>query len=161
MENNVQQNKWEGLFESFLDTTEFSLIHYEYGKTSENDEDTVGYWSLEDRQGANLGGIEGDVFVNAEQIIDRMNVYINDYFYRDLEEEANSYGLKIPDEDDLAKKYGETVYWRGTAYWLAIREELGENHQFIKDHQYALDILDMIANHMEDINLNNVNHEEM
>ena len=40
------QNKYEKLFDSFLDLTEFSLIKYKDG------------FGLEDHQGANLGDIE-------------------------------------------------------------------------------------------------------
>ena len=61
------QNKYEKLFCSFLDLTEFSLIKYKDG------------FGLEDRQGANLGDIEGDRFETAEQIFERMSIYIDDY----------------------------------------------------------------------------------
>lgn len=155
-----QQNKWEGLFESFLATVEFSLVHYEFGKTSENDEGITGHWGLHDDQGANLGGIEGDVFDTAEQIINRMDVYIRDYFYEDLEQEVEDYELCLPDDMLLESKYGKEIHWRGTAYWLAVRAELSENNQFVKDHNYEFDILDMIANHTDDIDLYNINHEE-
>lgn len=156
-----KQNKWERLFESFLCTTEFSLIHYEFGKTSENDEDVTGHWSLDDKQGANLGEIEGDVFDTAEQIVDRMSIYINDYFYRDLEDEAVAYGLESFDMDEFAKKYGEAVYWRGADFWLGIREELGEENEFVKDHVYDFDIIEMLARHTDEIDLYNIYYEEM
>ena len=73
-------NIWEDIFESFLDLKEFTLVHYENGKISENNEDVDGHWGLIDRQGGNLGNIEGDVFNNAEEILDRMSIYINDYY---------------------------------------------------------------------------------
>lgn len=61
------QNIWGKLFDSFLDLTEFSLIKYEDG------------FGLEDHQGANLGDIEDDRFETAEQIFERMSIYIDDY----------------------------------------------------------------------------------
>lgn len=156
-----KQNKWESLFESFLATTEFSLIHYEFGKTSENDEDVDGHWSLHDEQGANLGGIEGDVFDTAEQIVERMSVYINDYFYEDLDQEADDYKLELPSLSALAAKYGDEVRWYGSEYWLTIRKELGEDHEFVKNHIYEFDVLEMVARHTNEINLYNIDHEEM
>lgn len=66
------QNKYEKLFDSFLELTEFSLIKYEDG------------FGLEDRQGANIGDIEDDRFETAEQIFERMSIYIDDYIDEDL-----------------------------------------------------------------------------
>lgn len=151
METNVQLNKWEGLFESFLDLTEFSL---EYHKDTKD-------WGLYDRQGGNLGDIQSDRFKNAGEIFDRMTVYIDDYFYRDLEEEIDAYKVKLPSDEILAKKYGNEINWGGTAYWLAVRAELGSGNKFVVDHVFEFDVLDMIANHFEEINLHNVYHEEV
>lgn len=155
------QNKWEKLFEEFLDVTEFTLVHYEYGRTDPEDEEKIGYWGLYDRQGANLGEIESDVFTSASEIIDRMSTYINDYFYRDLEEEAQCYEVQLPDDNLLIQKYGTKVYWGGAEYWLAIKQELKDkNKDFLEAHQFDFDILEMIAHHGEDIELNNISHEE-
>lgn len=59
---NKKQNKYEKLFDSFLELTEFSLIKHEDG------------FGLEDRQGANIGGIEDDRFETAEQIFERIGL---------------------------------------------------------------------------------------
>ena len=59
-----QQNKWEQLFEEFMDLTEFSLIKHKNPKLVLSYEDPdgnpieevhEGVWSIYDRQGANLG----------------------------------------------------------------------------------------------------------
>ena len=77
----TEQNRWEGLFDEFLDVIEFRLVRYPTG------------WGVVDCQGANLGDIERDRFENAKSLIDRLDVYIQDYFIADIAEDAecNSY----------------------------------------------------------------------
>ena len=60
----MDQNKYEKLFDDFLDLTEFTLVKYPDG------------FGLKDRQGGNLGDIESDRFMNASQIADGMERYI-------------------------------------------------------------------------------------
>ena len=52
-----QQNKYEKLFDEFLDLAEFRLVRHQNGYDEYADE--YGHWSLIDNQGANLGDIEG------------------------------------------------------------------------------------------------------
>ena len=50
----------------------------------------IQYYSLEDLQGANLGKIEKDRFDNTAAMLDRLDIYYNDYILDDLNE---IYGL--------------------------------------------------------------------
>lgn len=84
-----KQNKWEKLFDEFLDLTEFTLIKHQ------ND------WSLIDNQGGNLGNIEGDRFTSAMQILDRMDSYIEDYITEPLEQELFNKGIETEETDSL------------------------------------------------------------
>ena len=123
------QNKWEKLFDSFLDLTEFSLIKYEDG------------FGLEDHQGANLGDIEDDRFETAEQIFERMSVYIDDYIDEDLcNVWVDELGFSCDDIPDTLES------------WLDYKEEL-------KEYQYEIDLIDMICNHYNEINLENCTYE--
>lgn len=135
-----KQNKWEELFEQYMDLTEFTLIKYSDG------------WGICDRQGANLGDIESDRFENAADIFDRMDVYINDYFFKDLEDELEAYEVDME---------GRDVPW--SAYeWLGLRNDIefyNENKKYFDDHGWAFDILDMIVNHEDEIDLVNVYYE--
>lgn len=72
-------------------------------------EDEDEYWDdyrwqkvlkLEDTQQANLWGIEWDQFLNLSQALSRMDTYMNDYYYRDLEE---TYDIYFDWYDDLMK----------------------------------------------------------
>ena len=157
-----QQNKWEQLFEQFMDLTEFSLIknknprlvlRYKDPDGNPVEEVHEGIWSIYDCQGANLGDIESDRFDNAKQIFERMDIYINDYIYRDLEEEIDAY------EVDLE---GRELPWSAET-WLALRNDqefCKKYNKFFDDHKFEFDILDMICNHYEEIDLNNVYLEE-
>lgn len=126
---NKLQNNYEKLFDSFLDLTEFSLIKYEDG------------FGLEDRQGANLGDIEDDRFETAEQIFERMSVYIDDYIDEDLcNVWVDELGFSADDIPDMLEG------------WLDHKEEL-------KEYQYEIDLIDMICNHYDEINLENCTYE--
>ena len=84
-----QQNKWEKLFDEFLDLTEFTLIKHQ------ND------WSLIDNQGGNIGDIEGDRFTSAGQLLDRMDSYIVDYITTPLEQELFNKGIYVEETELL------------------------------------------------------------
>ena len=45
------------------------------------------FYQLEDFQGANLGGIESEKFLDAAHIADRLDTYYYDYIVSDLQEE--------------------------------------------------------------------------
>lgn len=63
------------LFKDLLDLYEFDLAL-----------DEENYWRVIDRQGGNIGGIEQDQFNTIADIVDRMEIYHNDYILRSLEE---------------------------------------------------------------------------
>lgn len=136
-----RQNKWEELFEQFMDLTEFTLIKYKDG------------WGVVDRQGANLGDIQSDRFENAADIFDRMDVYIDDYFFNDLEEELEAYNVNLE---------GHEVPWSADE-WLALRgdkEFYKKNKKYFDEHSFEFDVLDMMVNHEDEINLENIHYEE-
>lgn len=126
-----QQNKWERLFDEFLDLTEFTLVRHQ------ND------WGLIDNQGGNLGDIQSDRFKDAAQILERMDIYIHDYIIEDIEDFAEENNIDISDWDG----------W-GWDYLLSYRDK------FPQDCQYEFDLLDMICYHFEEINLENCTYEE-
>lgn len=136
-----KQNKWEELFEQFMELTEFTLTQYKDG------------WGVIDGQGANLGDIQSDRFENAADIFDRMDIYINDYFFNDLEEELEAYNVDLE---------GREVPWNADE-WLALRgdkEFYQKNKKYFDEHSFEFDVLDMIVNHEGEINLENVYYEE-
>lgn len=144
-----KQNKWEKLFEEFLECVEFTLVKY---KTTDDEYDPW-RWGVHDRQGANLGDIESDRFTCAEDILDRMDTYITDYFYADLEDELNAY------EVDLE--------WRevpdGATEWLLLKNDakfVNKNKKYFDEHSFEFNVLDMMVNHVDEINLENIYYEE-
>ena len=135
------QNKWEKLFEEFLDCVDFTLMKHTDG------------WGVHDRQYANLGDIENDRFEDAEDVLDRMDVYITDYFYADLEDELDAY------EVDLE--------WRevpcDAASWLLLAHDVdlvNKNKKYFDNHTWEFEVLDMIVNHVDEIKLENINYKE-
>lgn len=126
----IRQNKWESLFDDFMDLTEFSLVKYRNG------------WGLIDNQGGNLGDIQSDRFETAQDIFERMDHYIDDYIFRALEETWLEAGF---DEESTPTMAND---------WLKYREVRG-----FENSGFDLDILDMVANHSDEIDLNNCNYE--
>ena len=122
------KNKYEELFDSFLSITDFRLVKYLDG------------FGLIDLQGVNLGEIESDRFKTAEDIFDRMDIYIKDYFITDINE--------LLDEKDIE------VTWDNTC-------ELYLKHAkpLLPGYNFDFDILDMICYHADEIDLNNCNYE--
>lgn len=118
------KNQWESLFDRFLNTIEFRLVKYPDG------------WGLIDKQGGNFGGIESDRFCDAAAVIDRLDVYIEDYFVDDIQETMGK--CETGDWSELVRK----------ARAAMTPEEL-------EYHCFDLDVLDMICNHPHEINLEN------
>lgn len=144
-------NKYTKLFEEFLDLTEFTLVKHknpvlvlEYKDLDGNDvvEEHSGVWSLWDRQRANLGDIEQDRFDNARQILDRMDIYINDYIVGAIEEYLEFDGLGLPD------------------HYICWEDLLEKRHLVGDDMAWDFDVLDMIINHADEIDLNECYYEE-
>lgn len=146
-----QQNKWERLFEEWLDLTEFSLIkhsnpeHIITYKDFDNQPCIIehyGIWSVRDRQGANLGDINENRFDNAQQIFERMDIYIHDYIVEAIE--------NCLDEKGLLPEYEYDGY----------DDLLINAAPLLPENKWDFNVLDMIVNHFDEINLENVFYEE-
>ena len=123
------KNQWETLFDQFLDTVEFRLVKYPDG------------WGLVDKQGANLGEIESDRFDDAAMILDRLDIYIGDYFV-----------------DDIRETMGEGA----SEDWPQLLQEArtAMTQKELEYHRFDLDVLEMICNHPNEINLENCCYTE-
>ena len=135
-----KQNKWEKLFDKFLDLTEFKLIKHQNKYNQYTDE--YGHWSLIDLQEANLGNIQDDRFKSAQEILERMTIYINDYIIADIEE--------CLEEKNLYPENGY-VDWK---------DMLNHAKDLLPENKFEFDLLNMICNHFEEIKLENCIYEE-
>lgn len=79
-----KQNKWEKLFDEFLDLIEMGLI-----KTQK------GYFHLKDYTGANLANIESEKFDNVEWLFERLDNYIYDYIVNSVEDCLKEQGYDV------------------------------------------------------------------
>lgn len=123
------KNQWETLFDQLLNTVEFRLVKYSDG------------WGLVDKQGANLGEIESDRFDDAAMILDRLDIYIGDYFV-----------------DDIRETMGEG----SSEDWPQLLQEArtAMTPKELEYHRFDLDVLEMICNHPNEINLENCCYTE-
>ncbi len=118
------KGEYEKLFDEFLDMVEFTLIKHPDDR-----------WSVHDRQGADLGGINGDIYKDASELFDRMDSYVYDYFVVDLEECLEEGGHQIPD-------------------WFGYDELVDYARPLLPDNKWGCDVLDMIYSHANEIDLN-------
>lgn len=119
------KNTYEKLFDEFLSITEFRLLKHKDGT-----------FSLEDQQCANLGDIEDDRFASASEILDRMDIYIQDYLIEDIEDALDEESITIDCD------------WK----------EYGKYRDLIPDYGFDFDLLDMIINHSNEVDLNNCDY---
>ena len=119
------KNTYEELFDEFLALTEFRLLKHKDGT-----------FSLEDRQCSNLGDIEDDRFETASEVLDRMDVYIQDYLITDIEDALDEKSIEIDCD------------WK----------EYGKYRDLIPDYRFDFDLLDMIVNHSNEVDLNNCDY---
>ena len=123
------KNKYENLFDDFLSTTDFKLVKYSDG------------FGLVDLQGANLGDIEEDRFETAEDVFNRMDIYINDYYLNDIRELLHERNIE--------------------ATWPFTCEDYLKNAKaLLPEYPWDFEILDMICYHANEINLANCYYEE-
>lgn len=67
-------------FKELLDEIDFAVY-----------KDSDEFYRLYDVQGGNLGGIDEETFDDAGEIADSLDIYYEDYFFKDLEEKFESY----------------------------------------------------------------------
>lgn len=82
---------------------------YEFELMIDISKDTESIFRLIDMQKANLGIIEQEEFYSLEDIINRLDIYHNDYIYKPLEDrKMNKEIIRKDDWDMVAKRYLES-----------------------------------------------------
>lgn len=117
-------SKYEELFNEVLDIIDFELIKYKNG------------WVLTDKQLADLGDIESERFDNVVKLVDRLEMYIEDYFVEEIRIEV----------EELAEMT-----------WKEIIDTAPNklNQQQSEAYKFNLLVLDMICNHKDEIEFEN------
>lgn len=91
----------------------------------------VGKYRVKDRQGGNLGDIESDRYDDVNDLIDRFDVYWNDYIYEDLNEEFGHYGLGDVNKEVYKDDLNDTESW---CKWFDEHKNDEKCKEFIKNH---------------------------
>ena len=112
------------IFADMLNVIDFELYQDEDG------------YALSDKQGGNFGDIESDRFTTAEQIIDRLDVYLNDYYFDDLTEAAENYPY-FADRDIPDTAEG----WNVLRLFATI-----ELKPFIAEYSHEFDVMELVVN---------------
>ncbi len=116
------------VFKEMLNVMDFQLEKYDDG------------FGLIDLQGANWGDIESDRFRTAAEIIERITIYLDGYYYDDL--------------TDIASRYFENETLPYTAEeWTKF---MNDHESFKVDYMHEFKVMDLIANHTNEVDLNEV-----
>lgn len=134
-------NKYTKLFADFLHTMDFGLCKKPNG------------YALIDYQGAYWGGIAEDRFDSAESIVDRLDIYIDDYFLDDLEEEAPNYGIS---DETIVDILGFADWFA----WFTENKDKAEYQKFINTHGFEFEVADLVVNHLDEVCLDDVVDKE-
>lgn len=131
---NNHQNRYEELFSQMLNQMNISLI--KYGKNA---------YTMETEE--YIMDFSGEVFQNVDEVFGRLEEFIDDMFRGDLNREAADYGL---------------IDFQGTT-WDEILESVAryrcgttKERQFVQDHEWEIEVLDMLVNHLDDVDINNL-----
>lgn len=148
----AKKESYEEMFDDLIGEVEFELVKYSgedrKSKSIWNEKEYEGDWGLIDLQGANLGGIEDERFNNAQEIVDRLDTYIHDYFLEGFEDE--DYG-DLQDEADECYTAED---------WLGFFTKHPEAYQDKESRESMLEFLDFIVNHAKDVDLEKCHYEE-
>lgn len=142
--NNVSTTSKEDLtqrFKELLNEMDFDVY-----------KDSNGCYRLYDIQGANLGGIEEETFEDAGEIADRLNIYYEDYFFKDLEEKFESY------KDELNLNNEQMPY--NMEDWINFYDKLkNSNPEIVEGLEYSISyfrtVVEVIDN-PEKVNLDEI-----
>lgn len=148
----AKKESYEEMFDNLIGEVEFELVKYSgedrKSKSTWDDEEFEGDWGLIDSQGANLGGIEEERFNNAQEIVNRLDTYIHDYFLEGFEED--DYG-DLQDEADKCYTAED---------WLGFFTKHPEAYPDKEYRESMLEFLDFIVNHAKDVDLEKCHYEE-
>lgn len=123
----------------FLNEFDFSVY-----KTKDDSGRTI--YKLEDLQKANLGNIEDEEFYNVDEVVDRLNIYYNDYLLDDVEFQLDELAQTVGDESIESKWYDLRSYKDMYDYLQDLQETYCQSDTSSVDFTYKLDYLYYMAN---------------
>lgn len=136
--------KWTEVFKGMLDLMDMQLVMYDVG------------YGLIDLQGENLGDIESDLFTTAEDIISRLDVYVNDYYLTDLDEEYDNAMENVGLIPECVRKRSTPEEWCEFEEFARRSTGLGNARLFVENHQHQFEVMDLIANHLDEVDLQEI-----
>lgn len=129
-----KQNHYVELFNQMLNQMDMGLI--KHGKNAYHVESA--FYILSD---------ENEIIQTTQELFDRLELFIDESFADDLSREAIDYGLLdyISHPWDAALEKIEQ-YRNGTV----------KEREFVKDHEWEIEVLDMLCHHLDEVNINSL-----
>lgn len=116
-------------------------------KTKDIDGDIV--YKLEDLQKANLGNIENEEFADIEVVIDRLDIYYQDYFLDDTEFILDSVASRVNNKDILEKWYDLSSYGDMYRYLIEVQKKYCQYDTCPEDFTWRIQLLHYIIHPSE------------
>lgn len=133
-----KQNHYVELFNQMLNQMDMSLI--KHGKNAYHVESV--FYILSD---------ENEIIQTTQELFDRLELFIDESFAGDLEREAIDYGLlDYPSHPWDAALEKIEQYRNGTT----------KEREFVKNHEWEIEVLDMLCHHLDEVNINNLKSQQ-
>lgn len=121
-----EPNKWERLFFEYIEFVDCTLC-----KVSDCQ------YGLKDNMSTNFANMENEIYSNAFEIAEKLSYFENDYIFSDLCEDLEKVNI------------GYLHDFKQPQLILSYRH-------FLPNQSWKFDIIDMLYNHLDDINLNKI-----
>ena len=127
----ASKSGWSDKFASLLNNLGVSLT-FEDGK----------FFIVDDEGTFSFDDVDG--FTSADEIVDRLSGIIDDFILTDLEDEAEEYSIQF--DGDIPNGWEEWDDWAKTT-------NDPDHKEFIKNHKWELEMMDLLCNHVDEIDL--------
>lgn len=129
-----KQNHYEELFDQMLTQMDIDLV--KHGKNVYHIEST--FYIIED---------ENEIIQTTQELVGRLEIFIDESFADDLGRESIDYGLlDYPSHPWDAALEKVEQYRSGTS----------KEREFVQDHEWEIEVLDMLCHHLDEVNINNL-----
>lgn len=152
----MKQERANELFQEVLDSLHFSLEYDErYGGYLVYDKETNEYRGEEHHNNPDAENAAMAVCHTPMDVMEELDGYVVSSFVDDMTDELESYGLKK--QTDVPQTIGDIVAM--VQEWKNASEDTIEG-RFYKDHAEEIAMMDLIANHISEVDLDTMYRSE-
>ena len=142
---NVEEKLNEGVNIEPLTLKEF-LHEFDFDVYKMKNANGETIYKLVDDQGANLGNIESEEFHSVDDIVDRLDIYYNDYLIEDVEFQLDDLATRVGDDKIVNDWHNLSSYKDIYDYLVDVQEKYCQEDDSPEDFTYRIEYLYYITN---------------